>query len=505
MYRPKTIRAQMLSAVGAVTLLILLLLVGVALSVSQHQLYALGENNARDQVEAVAARAGFASIVGAAAPGEAHRLMDETVGRNGVLSAALLDLSGRALAALESYPGGLARCDFGKQLPERLDQTTSARLGDVWCVSAPVFIRSTSGTCTERQCVIGRLHVVASTQRVETVVRRLIAAILSMGSVLLTAALFLLWRVSSRISSPLRDIAQVMRRFSAGDHSARALESGPDEARTISRIYNDLIERQEHQARTLEETVEVRTRELREATLAAQDAERYKTTFMAHISHNMRTPLHVIQAQASEVMQELEFWSGSSRARSHLAVLQRQTHELALRVTQVLQLVRGDAAKDAIQIESVSLADLGNAICDKFQPLAKLNGNHLLVHADQANILADLDKIVQILESLVDNACKYTSHGTIEVRLTYDSSWLVIQVHDTGVGIPEHALPHVWREFRQVQSVDGRRVEGFGLGLAIVRRYTTLLGGSCDLSSTVGRGTTLSVRVPAERLASAMT
>jgi signal transduction histidine kinase len=313
-----------------------------------------------------------------------------------------------------------------------------------------------------------------------------------------------LWRASNRISSPLRDIAQVMRRFSGGDRGARALESGPDEARTISHIYNHLIEQQEQQARTLEDTVRRRTQESRDATLAAQDAERYKTTFMAHISHNMRTPLHVIQAQASEVMHELEFLKDSAQARSHLEIIEQQSAELALRVTQVLELVRGDTAKDAIHLERLSLSVFRDLIRDKTQSLAKVNNNRLIIHSDEADVLTDIDMILQILSNLIDNACKYTKDGTIDTRITYAEEHLVITVSDTGIGIPSQALPHVWREFRQVQSVDGRRVEGFGLGLAIVRRYATLLGGACEIASTVGQGTTVSVTVPAQRASSAI-
>src|SRR5207245_1171214 len=93
----------------------------------------------------------------------------------------------------------------------------------------------------------------------------------------------------------------------------------------------------------------------------------------------------------------------------------------------------------------------------------------------------------------------------IETRLTYAQEQLVISVRDTGIGIPAHALRHVWREFRQVQSVDGRRVEGFGLGLAIVRHYATLLGGTCEITSTVGQGTTVCVTLPAQRASTAIT
>jgi len=486
----------MLYAIGAVVLAVILLLVCVTLYVTQHQLYALGERNARDHAESLAARSGFAAIVGADKPDEARQLVTEAIGHNGVLAAELLGASART--RVEHAPNATAQCQFGTRTPEPLTQTTSLRLGKTWCVSAPIFKRSSlTRTCTKSDCVIGRLRIVSSTEPVDAVVRKLVAAILFMGSVLLAAAVVSLWRVSDRISRPLRDITEVMRRFADGERSARAQERGPDEARTISCVYNRLIDHQEQQARTLENTVEQRTQELRAATLAAQDAERYKSTFMAHISHDMRTPLHVIQAQASEVMHELEFWNRSARARALVQVIIQESAELALRVTQVLELARGEAAKDDLQIESVPLLLLRRFILDRAESLAKANGNKLIVEASDGEVATDADKVLQILSNLVDNACKYTRQGMIEVRLARDADGFRIRVADTGIGIPPQALPHVWREFRQVQSIDGRRVGGFGLGLAIVRRYATLLGGACEISSTVGQGTTVTITLPA--------
>jgi len=91
----------------------------------------------------------------------------------------------------------------------------------------PILKRTAAGLCTNADCIEGRLHVVASTSAVSDVVRRLIIAILFMGSVLLAFALFFLWKVAALISSPLQDLVGVMRRFAGGDRAARATERGP--------------------------------------------------------------------------------------------------------------------------------------------------------------------------------------------------------------------------------------------------------------------------------------
>jgi hypothetical protein len=144
--------------------------------------------------------------------------------------------------------------------------------------------------------VLGRLRVAQSTASVEAVVSRLARWMLLLGGALLTLSLVALWRVSGAISRPLIGISEVMRRFTSGERGVRALVTGPTEARTISGVYNQLIEAQEAQARELERQVEERTHQWREASAAAQEAERYKSTFMAHVSHEMKTPLHIIHS-----------------------------------------------------------------------------------------------------------------------------------------------------------------------------------------------------------------
>jgi signal transduction histidine kinase len=495
--RPSTIRAQILTAIGAIVLWIIVVLLVLTLYFAQHQLYDLGERDMRAQVEALAARAGFATIVGADSPDVAKELVKESIGVNGIRAAELVSLAGDKLASLEETTHLLSGCGFATPHVEVGTETRVMRVPSFWCVSAPILEHSNSGACSVAPCVVGHLHIVASTASVDMVVRRLIEAILSVGFVLLAVAIFFLWMVSARIVSPLRAIVLVMRRFAAGDRNARAVERGPEEAKTISRVYNELIEAQEEQSRNLEKTVEQRTLELKDATLVAQDAERYKTTFMANISHDMRTPLHVIRAQASEVMNELEFGGDPERAREHVNVIIRECTELSLRVAQVLELTRGDTGHANLELGIVSIDILRASVLDKAEALAKQNRNTLTILANSGTLWTDGDKVLKIMTNLIENACKFTTEGTVEVSLRVKHDEFLISVTDSGVGIPKDQILHIWSEFRQAQFSNGRRAGGFGLGLAIVRQYTTLLGGRYGAESTEGRGTTVWVILPA--------
>ena len=495
--RPSTIRAQILSAIGAIVLSIIVVLVASTLYFARHQLYGLGERDVRAQVEALAARAGFATIVGADSPDVAKELLKESIGVNGIRAAELVSLGGDKLASLEEDPDLLSGCGFATPHVEAGTETRVMRVPSFWCVSASIFEHSNSGACSAAPCVVGHLHIVASTTSVDTVVRRLIEAILTVGLVLLAVAIFFLWMVSATIVSPLRAIVSVMRRFASGDRAARATERGSDEAKTISRVYNELIDAQEEQARNLERTVEERTLELKDASLAAQDAERYKTTFMANISHDMRTPLHVIRAQTSEVMNELEFGGDPESAREHVDVIIRECTELSLRVAQVLELTRGDTGHANLELGIVPIDILRTSVLDKAAALAKQNRNTLTILADSGTLRTDGDKVLKIMTNLIENACKFTTDGTVEVSLRVKDDEFLISVTDSGVGIPEDQIAHIWSEFRQAQFSHGRRAGGFGLGLAIVRQYTALLGGRCGAESTEGHGTRVWVLLPA--------
>jgi two-component system sensor histidine kinase EvgS len=110
--------------------------------------------------------------------------------------------------------------------------------------------------------------------------------------------------------------------------------------------------------------------------------------------------------------------------------------------------------------------------------------------------MCDVDKVLQIIMNLVANACRFTRQGVVSVTLSRQGPVFVIEVIDTGCGIPKEAQQRVWEEFRQVG--DELRAGGFGLGLAIVRHYVQAMHGESQLSSQPDEGTRVTVRLPAQ-------
>jgi len=498
---PATIRSQTMRATGLVITLIVGAFLALALSLGREQIYTLGRSSAREQAQAIAARAQPAVLAGAVVLTAAQDLLREIVGHHGVLAAALYARSATNAATLEARAGTLKLCPGPTGRGPSTNVTEDTHVHGFWCVSTPVFSRIAGHLCMRHACVLGWLLLAISTRPTRIVAAHLIVGTSVMSIVLLLAAMASLWWVAEHISSPLNDIVHVMRKFSHGSPAPTAPENtGPEETRTIAQVYNRLLEQQASQARILEERVAQRTRELQEATREVQQSERYRTTFVVQMSHEMRTPLHLIQAQASEVLHELEFWRGGERARGNINLILQESDELANRVDQVLSLVRSGESREPVHLQPTRLGRLREHLLGKYRLLAAQKRNTLTVEADEIVVELDQDKVLQILNNLMDNACKYTSDGILHVALRAQDDRLTISVEDTGIGIPPDKIEEVWKEFRQAPSPEGARPDGFGLGLAIVSARAAQLGGTCSLQSAPGEGTTVIVTVPANIL-----
>ena len=173
-----------------------------------------------------------------------------------------------------------------------------------------------------------------------------------------------------------------------------------------------------------------------------------------------------------------------------------RVNELLYRSDQVLDLTRGDTGHLVVNLGPMSLEHLRAELLDKAEALAKPGHNKLIFECDSDTIWTDADKVLQIATNLIENACKATSDGTITVSLTVRHGILRIAVSDDGIGIPADQLVLIWGEFRQAEVKDGRRKPGFGLGLALVRQYATILGGRYDAASEVDQGATVWVEIP---------
>ena len=232
-------------------------------------------------------------------------------------------------------------------------------------------------------------------------------------------------------------------------------------------------------------------------TAALEKASKAKGEFLAHMSHEIRTPMNAILGFTQLLNQEQGF--GPEQKKKLNSILRAGEHLLVL-INQVLEMSRIEAGQIDIATGPVHLNDLVDSIAEIFQFRANAKGLKFeTVVAEELPdwIVGDVGKIRQILINLLGNALRLTHHGSVKLEFQLESSEparLTFSVHDTGPGISEQNLERIFKDFQQVREAVGNK--GTGLGLTISRRYAEEMGGSLDVESTLGKGSSFHFRMP---------
>ena len=241
--------------------------------------------------------------------------------------------------------------------------------------------------------------------------------------------------------------------------------------------------------------------DLHEATVAAQAASEAKSQFMANMSHELRTPMNAILGY-SEMLIEDATEEGHDDIVADLEKINTAGKHLLELINAVLDLSKIEAGRMDLHIETVDLHDLLEGIVTVAEPLVAQNGNELTKDwdADLGTLNADITKIRQSVFNLLSNASKFTSDGTITLRVRRefrgDRDWLRVEVTDTGIGIPPDKLETIFEEFAQAESSTTRDYGGTGLGLSLTRRLSRLMGGDVSVASIFGEGSTFTLELP---------
>jgi signal transduction histidine kinase/DNA-binding response OmpR family regulator len=229
----------------------------------------------------------------------------------------------------------------------------------------------------------------------------------------------------------------------------------------------------------------------------AEEANRAKDEFLAVVSHELRTPLNAILGWSKMLN------AGSLSAeqiRKATATIERNASAQAQLIDDLLDVSRIITGQMRIKTEPVDLASVLEAALDIVRPGADAKGVRLYAdfEPDLSPLLGDADRLQQVFWNLLSNAVKFTPRGgRVVVRLTQGDGSFLVEVEDSGQGIPADFLPHVFLRFRQHDASTARKTGGLGLGLAIVRHLVELHGGGVDVTSEgLGHGSTLTVRLP---------
>jgi two-component system, OmpR family, phosphate regulon sensor histidine kinase PhoR len=224
-----------------------------------------------------------------------------------------------------------------------------------------------------------------------------------------------------------------------------------------------------------------------------QNLARIKKDFVLNVSHELRTPLTAIKGYAETLEEESD-----ARTRGYAETILRHTDRLIRIVEDLISLASLEEKDLAHEPERVNLKQIAENVVRIFEPRAKEKNLELRFEAvvDLPPIDGDPFRLEQIFINLVENAVKYTEKGSVYVRLEKVGGGVVIEVRDTGIGIPLKDQSRVFERFYVVDKSRSRKTGGTGLGLSIVKHIVLLHGGRIDVQSTPGVGSTFRVFLP---------
>ncbi|HUH04804.1 MAG TPA: HAMP domain-containing sensor histidine kinase [Kofleriaceae bacterium] len=229
------------------------------------------------------------------------------------------------------------------------------------------------------------------------------------------------------------------------------------------------------------------------------EAGQQKSQFMANITHELRTPIHGI-CGLTELLESGLYGPVGDKQRKALDSIKRSARGQLHLVDELLTLSKADAGKLAVEPSEIELADLMDSVASAIRWMLGTKQMDLEVVLEDApsHVVTDRGKLNQVLINILSNAAKFTPEGgRIEVvARAVDPDRFAIAVRDDGPGIPTDQLERIFEAFRQVDGSDEREYGGVGLGLSLVDRLVTLMGGTIEVASTLGVGTTFTLTLP---------
>lgn len=239
--------------------------------------------------------------------------------------------------------------------------------------------------------------------------------------------------------------------------------------------------------------------QLRKAYLAAEEAGRAKSRFLANISHEVRTPLVAVLGLTDLVKSLLESDAPADVVMDNLNVIDRCGNHLLSLLDKVLDLSTDEHGELKLDMRPAKPLRILREVVDLFRHRAHEHGLILKAFAGDdlpETVLTDGTRLRQILVNLIENAIKFTEEGEIRVELTRRDDVLTFAVADTGVGVEPEELKRIFRSFHQTDPTTTRKHSGVGLGLSISQRLAKRLGGDLTMSSIVGKGSEFMLEIP---------
>lgn len=316
---------------------------------------------------------------------------------------------------------------------------------------------------------LGVLLFSALIQDVEDSVNFVIRQI-SIVFLIVTLIIFIVtFGLSGWLTKPIIELTGAIRRMGTRGHGVRVKVQGQGEIAELGQAFNRMSEQ-------------------------IESYDRLRDEFVSNASHELKTPLSTMKVLSESMMYQdpvdpmlmKEFFVDVSHEIDRLNVI----------VSDLLRLVQEDIAEADIIKSPVRLDKLVGTAANRLRPLADKKRVRLETKLAEVEILADAPRLEQVIVNLIDNAIKYTDEGTVQVTVQREADRALFIVKDTGIGIPEEALPRLFERFYRVDKARSRGTGGTGLGLSIVEKIVSKHGGYIKVESASGKGSTFSVYLP---------
>ncbi len=230
----------------------------------------------------------------------------------------------------------------------------------------------------------------------------------------------------------------------------------------------------------------------------AQAAIQMRDEFLSIASHELKTPLTIVLGH-TQVLQRraTRAQAFGERDQRALQVIVEQAVRLNKQISTLLDISRIELGKFRIELGVVDMVSLARRVVEELEPTLERHSIHFGTTEPSSVVWGDERLLEQVLQNLLGNAIKYsTDGGVITLQLWREADEVLVSVRDQGIGIPEAALPHLFQRFYRASNVDGQHISGLGIGLYLVHEIVTHHGGTIAVSSTLGSGSTFTLRLP---------
>ncbi len=313
------------------------------------------------------------------------------------------------------------------------------------------------------------------------------------ASIFLTATLG--YYLVSYTNKSLKRLKKGTVKFGDGDYNYRIDDiDDTGELGDLAKAFNDMSNK-------LRDAID----DEREAKKDADKANAAKSIFLANVSHELRTPLNAIIGYSEMLHDELGDQGELDRPQfqQDLDIIIKSGRQLLALIDDILDLSKIETGKMSLNSESFYPTEIIREVCDVLAPLLRNNSNDLQLDDlhDVPALYNDAAKFRQIFTNLLSNANKFTKGGTISVstrELPDAPGWVEFAIRDTGIGMTDEQLAHVFEAFVQADSSTSANYGGTGLGLTICRDFCDLMGGTIRVESQVGVGSTFTVLIPSD-------